>query len=55
VCEERAPGTKYDRYFIEEFAKKIKQTEVIEEIVVRLKTLEGDTERFIEEMEAVRE
>ena len=27
LTEERAPGTRYDRFFVEEFAKKIKETQ----------------------------
>lgn len=26
VCEERAPGTRYDRFFFDEFTKKIRET-----------------------------
>jgi hypothetical protein len=45
------PGTRYDRYFMEEFSKKIKNTEEIEEIVTRLKEIEGDSEVFKEAFE----
>jgi hypothetical protein len=33
LCEDRVPGTKYDRYFIEEFAKKFKTTEQVEAVL----------------------
>jgi predicted cupin superfamily sugar epimerase len=39
VSEERAPGTRYDRFFFDEFTKKIKETSKIEEIIERLKVL----------------
>ncbi len=38
LCEEKMPGTKYDRYFCDEYAKKIKKTEDIEEIISKLNT-----------------
>jgi hypothetical protein len=37
LCEERAPGTRYDRFFFEEFTKKVKETAGIEEIIERLR------------------
>jgi hypothetical protein len=45
------PGTRYDRYYMEEFSKKIKNTEEIDEIVTRLKEIEGDSEVFKEAFE----
>ncbi len=39
ISEERAPGTRYDRFFFEEFAKKIKETSKIEELIERLKNV----------------
>ena len=53
LCEERMPGTRYDRYYMEEFSKKVKNTEEIEEIVSRLKEIEGDSEVFKEAFEQV--
>ena len=35
------PNTKYDRFFVEEFTKKIKKTEDIEELVNKVKNLNG--------------
>ena len=52
VCEERAPGTRYDKYFIEEFAKKFKTTEEIDKIAQRLRDF-PEGEDFIKEIEAV--
>jgi hypothetical protein len=51
LTEERAPGTRYDRYFIEEFAKKIKETAGIDEITQRLKAFEGA--EFVTEVERI--
>jgi hypothetical protein len=54
VCEERAPtGSRYDRYFVEEFAKKIKNTDDIEKYVTRLREFEplASPEAFKEEFE----
>lgn len=43
VCEERGPaGCRYDRYFVEEFAKKIKTTEEIEAYAQRLRAYDAD-------------
>jgi len=33
------PGTRYDKFFVEEFTKKLKKTEAIEEILESLKLL----------------
>ena len=37
LSEERAPGTRYDRYFIEEYCKKFKETQQIEEVTSTLR------------------
>ncbi len=52
VSEERAPGTRYDRFFFEEFAKKIKDTAQIEELIERLKKVVGEAE-FVKEVEKI--
>jgi hypothetical protein len=36
LCEQRLVGSKYDRWFVEEFVKKIPQLDVIEDIMHRL-------------------
>ena len=51
MSEEKAPGTRYDRFFLEEFCKKIKETQQIEEIVASLRPFEGA--QYIEEIEKV--
>ena len=51
LCEERAPGTRYDRFFFDEFTKKIKETGAIEEIIERLKEVEGAS--FVAEVERI--
>jgi hypothetical protein len=51
MSEEKAPGTRYDRFFLEEFCKKIKETQQIEEIVASLRPFEGT--QYIEEIEKV--
>lgn len=51
LSEERAPGTRYDRYFIEEFVKKIKEIQHIEEITEKLKAFEGA--EFVTEIEKI--
>jgi single-stranded DNA-specific DHH superfamily exonuclease len=47
VCEEKGQGTRYDKYFIEEFVKKIKTTEDIESLIERLR----EATDFITEIE----
>jgi hypothetical protein len=42
LCEAKLVGTKYDRWFVEEFVKKIPKIEVIEEIVEKLRALTGN-------------
>lgn len=37
LCQERLPNTKYDRFFVEEFSKKIKTVEAIVEMIKTLK------------------
>lgn len=54
VAEERAPGTRYDRFFFDEFTKKVKETTKIEEIIERLKAVPqedvvGEIEKLISE------
>jgi hypothetical protein len=51
LCEERAAGTRYDRFFFEEFTKKIKETAAIEEIIERLKA--ADAGHFVQEIEKI--
>ncbi len=51
LCEERAPGTRYDRFFFEEFTKKIKETAGIEEIIERLKAVKAAD--FVVEVEKI--
>ena len=51
LCEERAPGTRYDRFFFEEFTKKIKETAGIEEIIERLKPVKAAD--FVVEVEKI--
>jgi hypothetical protein len=52
ICEERAPGTRYDRYFFEEFTKKLKTTEAIEEMTEKLMSSENlSGPLFVEEIE----
>jgi len=46
-CTDKLAGTKFDRFFVEEFVKKIKGIEELEEIVNLLKNSEkGDQETF---------
>jgi hypothetical protein len=42
LCEEKLVGSKYDRWFVEEFVKKIPGVEPIQEIANRLRVLSGD-------------
>lgn len=51
ICEERAPGTRYDRFFFDEFTKKIKETSKIYELTERLKNVEQA--EFISEVEKI--
>lgn len=51
LSEERAPGTRYDRFFFEEFTKKIKETAGIEELIETLKAAK-DSE-FVPEIEKI--
>lgn len=39
VCVEKLPGTKYDKYFVEEFVKKIKTNEELEEFIANIRAL----------------
>lgn len=38
ACSEKLPNTKYDKFFCEEFAKRIKHTKMIQEISNTLKS-----------------
>ena len=42
VCEAKLPNTKYDRFFCEEYTKKIKDTNVIKEITANLNSFKDD-------------
>ena len=53
ICEERLPGTNFDRYFIQEFAKKFKNAEGIEAVITRLRDVRGGFDEFKFELEAV--
>jgi hypothetical protein len=46
ACEEKASGTKFDRYFIDEFTKKIKVTDEIEIIIEKVRGFSGSVEEF---------
>lgn len=37
ICQEKLPGSKYDRFFAEEFCKKIKGNEELDQFMDRLK------------------
>lgn len=52
LCQDKLPGTNYDRFFIEEVCKKIKTTEEIDTIVTTLRTVEPEEfkERLLEEL-----
>lgn len=45
LCEERLPGTKYDRFFSEEFCKKLKTGEEVENFINSLKDI-NDSDKF---------
>ena len=51
LSEERAPGTRYDRYFLEDYCKKFKETQQIEEITSRLREYQGA--EFVAELEKI--
>ena len=51
LSEERAPGTRYDRYFIEEYCKKFKETQQIEEVTSTLREYQGA--EFVAELEKI--
>ena len=53
LCEERATGTRYDRYWVQEFAKKFKTGEDLIQLLKRLEAVEGGQEEFKEELEKV--
>lgn len=37
VCEEVVPGSKYDKFFCEEFVKKLKKNEEIDELITKIR------------------
>lgn len=53
LTEEKVPGTKYDRYFFEEFVKKFKTTVEIESILGKLREVTGTAEEFKHEIEEI--
>lgn len=52
LCEEKATGTNYDRYFFEEFTKRFKLTSQIEEIYQKLESVKM-AKNFVEEVENI--
>jgi hypothetical protein len=51
LSEERAPGTRYDRYFLEDYCKKFKETQQIEDITSTLREYQGA--EFVAELEKI--
>ena len=52
LSEERAPGTRYDRYFIEEYCKmRLKETQQIEDVTSTLRDFNGA--EFVAELEKI--
>lgn len=52
ICEERAPGTRYDKYFIEEFVKKFKTTVEIDSLIQKLREIPA-SEDFVNTFESI--
>ena len=42
-AEAKMPGTRYDKFFIEEFSKKLKTNEAVEELLASVLKLSGET------------
>ena len=49
LCELKLVGSNYDRFFVEEFVKKIPKLEAIEEIIEKLRALTGTSTNMIKE------
>lgn len=47
ACQEKLPGTNYDRFFVEEFAKKLRTIEIIESVVQRMRDSSPETARHV--------
>ena len=43
ACVEKLPGTNYDRFFAEEFAKKLRTVEIIESVTQRMRNATLET------------
>lgn len=39
ICEAKAPGSRFDRFFIDEFSKKLKKFEEVENAVVMFRAI----------------
>ena len=39
LCDERCSNSKYDKFFVEEFVKKFKKLEDLEEVVVKFRLI----------------